>query len=214
MNYKRIIGTIICFVLLFISSCSNRNIHIIAGGAQKELLVNYILYRNFNVKITDNDDYITLNKINEKMLIGIITMLDLKIEIIKNNIINANTTRTTEEGPYIRKYLKISTENGMEVLEDNAPARWVYDPLHPDAVLNGAKTGYVQIPNVDLVPEYHDLIETVKLYNSIVDFIKNNYKNIIVEKINVNTIDEITHNINVEKELQLLLKFSLENMKK
>jgi flagellar basal-body rod protein FlgC len=214
MNDRRIIGTVIFFALFFISSCNNRNIHIFVNGAQKEHLVNYILYRNFNVKITDNDDYITLNKINEKMLIGIITMLDLKIDIIKNNISNANTTRTTEEGPYIRKYLKISTENGMEVLKDDAPARWVYDPLHPDAVLNGAKAGYVQIPNVDLVTEYHDLIETAKLYNSIVDFIKNNYKNIVVEKINVNTIDEITHNINVEKGLQLLLKFSLENMKK
>jgi len=189
MYYRRIIGTVICFALFFISSCNNKNIHIIAGGAQKELLVNYISYRNFNVKITDNDDYITLNKINEKMLIGIITMLDIKIEIIKDNIRNANTTRTVEEGPYIRKYLKISTENGMEILKDDAPARWVYDPTHPDAVLNGAKTGYVQIPNVDLVTEYCDFVETAELYNSIASFIKTNYKNIIVKEINMNTID-------------------------
>jgi flagellar basal-body rod protein FlgC len=211
---KRIIGTIICFALFFISSCNNRNINIIVGGAQKELLVNYLLYRKFNVKITDNDNYITLNKINEKILIGIITMLDLKIEIIKNNIMNVNTTRTAEGGAYIRKYLKISAENGMEVLKDDSPARWVYDPPHPDAVLSGTKAGYVQIPNVDLITEYYDLIETAELYNSIVDFIKTNYKNIIVEKINVNTIDEITHNIKIEKGFQLLLEFSLFGVKK
>jgi len=214
MNYKRIIGTIICFVVLFISSCNNRNINIIVGGEQKELLVNYLLYRKFNVKITDNDNYITLNKINEKILIGIITMLDLKIEIIKDNIMNANTTRTVEGGAYIRKYLKISAENGMEILKDDAPARWVYDPSHPDAVLKGAKKGYVQIPNIDLITEYCDLIETAGLYNGIVDFIKTNYKNIIAEKINVNTIDEITHNIKIEKGLQLLLEFSLFGAKK
>jgi len=185
--YKKIIGTIIFFAVFFISSC-NKNIYIITGGAQKELLVNYILYRKFNVKITDNDNYITLNKINEKILIGIITMLDLKMEIIKDNIRNANTTRTSEGGPYIRKYLKISTENGMEVLNDDAsPARWVYDPLHPDAVLKGERAGYVQIPNIDFVIEYYDLIETARLYNNIASFIKNNYKNVIVEEINIDT---------------------------
>jgi flagellar basal-body rod protein FlgC len=192
-------------------SC-NKYLHIVIfNEAQKELINNYILYRNYNIRVIDNDNYITLNKVNEKILIDIISMLNLKIEIIKDNIRNEKTTRTIEGGPYLRKYLKITTENGMEILTDSSPTRLVYDPLHPDAKKDGVNIGYLVLTNVDLIMEYYDLIETIQLYNSIVDYIKINYKKIAIEKINIMRIDEIEHNISVKKSLGLLLEFSLQN---
>jgi flagellar basal body rod protein FlgG len=81
----------------------------------------------------------------------------------------------------------------------------IYDPAHPDAVHEGEKKGYVEMPNIDITTEYYDLIETVQLYNGIVDFIKSYYKQIIVEKINIMTIEEIQHDIKIEEILELLL---------
>ena len=214
MRFREIIKAIILiFACFYITSCNlNKKIHIVIFNEnQKEYLVNYILFKNYNIKLIDNNDYLTLKKINEKMLIDILYTLNLRIDIIKNNIVNANTTRTVEGGPFIRDYLKITAENGIEILKDSSPIKLVYDPTHPDAILNGANEGYVQLPNIDLVTEYYELIETVKLYNSIVDYIKINFKQIAIEKINIAAIDEIEYNISIEKLLRLLLEFSLEN---
>jgi flagellar basal-body rod protein FlgC len=164
------------------------------------------------VKILDNDTYLTLNKVNEKVLIDIIGILYLKIDILKDNIVNANTTRTAEGGPFLRNCLKITAENGIEIVKDTeTPIRLIYDPAHPDAIHEGEKKGYVELPNVDITTEYRDLIETIQLYNGIVDFIKGSYKQIIVEKINIMTIEEIQHDVKIEKTLELLLKHSFEN---
>jgi flagellar basal-body rod protein FlgC len=181
---------------------------------QKEYLINYIIFKDYDIKIIDNNDYITLKKINKNILIDILYLLNSKINIIRDNIVNVNTTRTSDGGPFIRNYLKITKENGIEILKDASPVRLVYNPTHPDAMLSGINEGYVRFPNVDLITEYYDLIETIKLYNGIVDYIKFNYKQIAIEKINIMTIDEVEYNIRIEKLVELLLKFSLENSMK
>ncbi len=48
------------------------------------------------------------------------------------------------------------------IAEDQAPARRVYDPTHPDA---GAD-GYVELPNVDTVAEMVDLITAQRAYEA------------------------------------------------
>jgi flagellar basal-body rod protein FlgC len=184
---------------------------VIFNEAQKELINNYIIYRKYNVKYIDNGNYITLKNINENILIGIISMLNLKMELIKDNIVNRNTTRTAEGGPYLRNYLKITIENGMEILKDTSAVRLKYDPAHPDAIYNMENKGYVQYPEIDLIIEYNDLMETVQLYNSIVEYINNNYKQIAIVKVNMMTIDEITHNKTIKKELKLLLENKINN---
>jgi flagellar basal-body rod protein FlgC len=53
---------------------------------------------------------------------------------------------------------------GLE--RDNKPPRLVYDPTHPDAILDGPRKGYVEMPNVDVVTEMADMIEAVRMYEA------------------------------------------------
>jgi flagellar basal-body rod protein FlgC len=176
----------------------------------KELLKNYILFRGYPCKLNEEANYITLDKINEEMLLGIIQMLYFKIAIIKDNIANVNTTRTANGGSYTRKYLSMTIENGIEIIEDtNIEKRIIWEPAHPDAKNSGKLTGYVEMPNVDIYSEYNDLYPAIQLYNSIVDFIKNNHKNIMIEKIDILSKEETEHNLRIERILEIQLKENL-----
>lgn len=98
----------------------------------------------------------------------------LRIDVISNNIANAETTRTPEGGPYKRKrvifaeYLKRSFSGtkmaGVRVVKiDEDPSyRLVYDPDHPDADENG----YVKMPNVNVLREMVDLINAQRAYEA------------------------------------------------
>lgn len=105
----------------------------------------------------------------------------LRMDIISNNIANANVTRTPNgDGPYRRKIpifsekrsfsdlLSSSRENltsGVEVVrieEDQSPFKLVYQPGHPDA----RPDGYVEYPNVDVVLEMVDLISASRAYEA------------------------------------------------
>ena len=105
-----------------------------------------------------------------------------RLDIISENIVNMNTTRTENgEGPYRRKVVVFQADNGTgrfsdvlartrygiggsfggqrvagvrvaEVAEDPSDFKLKYDPEDPDA----NEDGYVDIPNVDLVKEITD----------------------------------------------------------
>lgn len=106
-----------------------------------------------------------------------------RMDIIANNIANAETTRTKDGGPYKRQsaiFAPIpakfeiplakkagSTDigGGVRVLginEDKMPPKMVYDPAHPDA----NKEGYVAYPNVDVVREMVDMITASRAYEA------------------------------------------------
>lgn len=101
----------------------------------------------------------------------------VRMDTIANNLANAQTTRTEDGGPYRRqmavfeaiedpkKILKQPLGQGVRVVgivEDQTPARLVYDPQHPDA--NG--DGYVAMPNVDVATEMVDLITATRAYEA------------------------------------------------
>ncbi len=98
----------------------------------------------------------------------------LRIDVISDNIANAETTRTPEGGPYRRKrvifseYLKRSWNGyklaGVRVVKiDEDPSyRLVYDPDNPDA----DKNGYVKMPNVNVLREMVDLINAQRAYEA------------------------------------------------
>ena len=105
-----------------------------------------------------------------------------RLDIISENIVNMNTTRTENgEGPYRRKVVVFQADNGTgrfsdilartrygiggsfggqrvagvrvaEVAEDPSDFKLKYDPTDPDA----NEDGYVEMPNVDLVKEITD----------------------------------------------------------
>jgi flagellar basal-body rod protein FlgC len=81
------------------------------------------------------------------------------LDVISQNISNAETTRTPEGGPYKRKVV-VFQANGAggvaanEVVEDSRPGSEDYDPGHPDADANG----FVKRTNVDINTEMVDLM--------------------------------------------------------
>jgi flagellar basal-body rod protein FlgC len=55
----------------------------------------------------------------------------------------------------------------VEVQKDNTTEpRYVYDPLHPDAILSGPREGYVDMSNVDIVTEMVDMISASRSYEA------------------------------------------------
>lgn len=106
----------------------------------------------------------------------------LRLDVISNNIANANTTRTAEGGPYRRQMVvfepragatpfaqvlsqQIDSGNGVRVVgitKDTSPTRRVYEPNHPDA----DATGYVEMPNINIVSEMVDMMTATRAYEA------------------------------------------------
>jgi flagellar basal-body rod protein FlgC len=142
----------------------------------KSFLDSIIVYKNYNVKIIDKDGYWIIENASEEILLDILLIIRLKLDIIADNIANANTTRTVDGGPFIRQYLKITPENGMEIVKDTVPfTRFLWDPTHPDAIRTGSKEGFVEFPNVDIMRENTELTVYGNLYNAIAVYLKENY---------------------------------------
>lgn len=108
-----------------------------------------------------------------------------RMDIISENVANANTTRTKDGGPYVRKVVTFEqrgdqtpfshvlnkardhyTGKGVRVAavgEDHVhEMNMVYDPSHPDADENG----YVTYPNVNIVTEMTNLIDASRAYEA------------------------------------------------
>jgi flagellar basal-body rod protein FlgC len=97
----------------------------------------------------------------------------LWMDVIADNLANANTTRGADGKPYARKQVVLSEIPGSfdsalqgvqvtGVVDDPAPGRRVYDPGHPDA----DQQGYVTLPNVTPVTEMVDLISASRGYEA------------------------------------------------
>ena len=118
-----------------------------------------------------------------------------RLDVIANNIANANTTRTTDGGPFKRSrvvfrprvdqpywnspFQPTNLDNGVgkgvritEIEKDQSPSRLVYDPTHPDAILVGTRAGYVEYPNVNIVEEMVDMISASRSYEANVAMIE------------------------------------------
>jgi flagellar basal-body rod protein FlgC len=112
----------------------------------------------------------------------------LRLDVISNNVANAETTRTTAGGPYQRQDVVFTTQNNLPFIHnllmanrdlDNDPANLqgvkvskiitdetegpkVYDPTHPDA----DEEGYVTYPNVNLVVEMTNMLSATRSYEA------------------------------------------------
>lgn len=113
-----------------------------------------------------------------------LTAQRLRMDVISNNIANAETTRTADGQPYRRQEVVFSPilsaaaspmgnraaqtglrEEGVQVasiFSDDRPPRMVYDPGHPEA----NQDGYVAYPNVDVVTEMTDMISATRAYEA------------------------------------------------
>jgi flagellar basal-body rod protein FlgC len=125
-----------------------------------------------------------------------LTAQRLRMDVVSNNIANANTTRTTDGEPFRRRRIVLRPRNdllefrtrflpqplwsgmgeGVRVIkieEDRSPLRLVYDPSHPDAIRSGPKRGYVEYPNVNIVTEMVDMISASRAYEANVAVVQN-----------------------------------------
>jgi flagellar basal-body rod protein FlgC len=98
-----------------------------------------------------------------------------RMEVIANNLANANTTRTPEGGPFRRQLVilrgtEVSDPNRTEklgvtvagVVDDPSAFPMTFNPSHPDADADG----YVAMPNVNAVEEMVDMITAVRAYEA------------------------------------------------
>ncbi len=113
-----------------------------------------------------------------------------RLDVIADNIANVNTTRTEAggpfrrqrvifqsraenpywKGPFVPEFLNNGGGRGVKIVSieedrDTKP-RLVYDPEHPDAILSGPRTGYVEYPNVNIVNEMVDMISASRSYGA------------------------------------------------
>ncbi len=112
----------------------------------------------------------------------------LRLDVVSDNIVNQETTRTQSGGPYRRKMVVMRSvqdnyfkralmaaaagapSNGASpggvratvIAEDETELNPVYDPEHPDADENG----YVLMPNVDMVKETVDSMSATRAYEA------------------------------------------------
>jgi flagellar basal-body rod protein FlgC len=113
---------------------------------------------------------------------GALTAQKIRLDIVAQNIANAQTTRTPEGGPYKRKIISFENElvkraGGASlqtvavsgITNDKTPGQAVYNPQHPDA----GPDGTVQMPNVNLAFEMVDLITASRAYEANLSVVKN-----------------------------------------
>ena len=110
-----------------------------------------------------------------------LTAQKMRIDVLAQNLVHAETTRTEDGTPYRRKmvvfqereantfgnYLSRAQDNapGVKVaaiIEDDRPLKPVYDPSHPDA----NEEGYVMMPNVDKIKEMSDMMSASNAYTA------------------------------------------------
>jgi len=114
-----------------------------------------------------------------------LTAQQYRMDIISENVANANTTRTEDGTPYRRKVvtfeekesqtpfsrvLNTARDNfsgkGVRVIsvqeDQTTDMKQVYDPSHPDADENG----YVTYPNINIVTEMTNLIDASRAYEA------------------------------------------------
>lgn len=105
------------------------------------------------------------------------------MNVISMNMTNAQTTRTSDGGPYRRKSVSFESspvlspfdsamQNEMNrdlqgvavrgIVNDSRPFHHVYDPGHPDANLQG----YVAYPDINVVEEMTNMVNAMRSYEA------------------------------------------------
>lgn len=115
-----------------------------------------------------------------------LTAQRIRMNVISENLANAEVTRAPFGGPYRRKGVVLgargssgfegllnaeAASSGVEVInviESQAPPNMVHNPSHPDADANG----YVAMPNINPILEMVDLMSASRAYEANVSAIQ------------------------------------------
>ena len=115
-----------------------------------------------------------------------LTAQRLRLDLISNNIANAQTTRTAQGGPYQRQDVIFTPEEKntftsqlasarkaditnlqggvkvAQIITDTSAGSTVYDPTNPDA----DASGNVTYPNVDITVEMTNMLSATRSYEA------------------------------------------------
>jgi flagellar basal-body rod protein FlgC len=104
----------------------------------------------------------------------------VRMDVIANNIANANTTLSVNGEPYTRKSVVLASKTdtsfsmdlqaniknmGVEVIrivDDKALPKLKYDPTDP----NADAEGFIRLPNVNVLNEMVDMISATRSYEA------------------------------------------------
>lgn len=103
----------------------------------------------------------------------------MRMDLISSNIANYNSIKTDNTEAYKRKIVVFSqyldkSRNGIDkfkgvkvdkIMEDNSPAKMIYDPNHP----NANAEGFIETSNVNILNEMADMIMATRAYESNAD---------------------------------------------
>jgi flagellar basal-body rod protein FlgC len=108
-----------------------------------------------------------------------------RLDVISENIANANTTHGVDGKPYQRQVVvfesalqqAVNSDGSVQmppiqiahIEKDNSPPTKVYEPGNPDADANGM----VSTPNINISEEMADLISASRTYEANLSVIKN-----------------------------------------
>ena len=98
-----------------------------------------------------------------------------RLNTVASNLANADSATSANGKPYKAKQVVFSatptnsaTASGVkvkQVIEDNSPAKVIYDPKHPLA----DEKGYVTMPNVNVTEEMVNMISASRAYQNNVE---------------------------------------------
>jgi flagellar basal-body rod protein FlgC len=117
-----------------------------------------------------------------------LTAQRVRLQAISSNMANSRSTRTEDGEPYRRQMPvfeavkedqfgselleQLSRVSVVDVKESQQDFRQVFDPGHPDA----NEEGYVLYPNVDILHEMVDLMDTSRTYEANTNAAETTYK--------------------------------------
>ena len=104
----------------------------------------------------------------------------MRMNTISNNLANMSTTHNEagEAKPYQAKFVIFETDPNLQgpagsagvrvrsVETTDIEPRYKYQPGHPDALQSGPHAGYVAYPNINMMAEFTDAIETSRSYEA------------------------------------------------
>ncbi len=99
----------------------------------------------------------------------------IRMNTIASNMANAQSTRTENGGPYVKKDvvfqtmpIKAKADRSLDgvrvsgIVEDTKPPIVIYDPGHPDADENGN----VSMPNINVIEEMVNMMMAFRAYEA------------------------------------------------
>jgi flagellar basal-body rod protein FlgC len=103
-----------------------------------------------------------------------LTAQSMRLNVVASNLANADSATSSAGEPYRARQVLFSAEpiagdavgvRVSRVLEDDLPARVIYDPKHPLA----DDKGYVTYPNVNVAEEMVNMISASRSYQNNVE---------------------------------------------